>query len=339
MKKTPSFGKSIVCIDDIHSKSLLRNSKFKNFLSYGFDKKSNFHINNVKKNKNYTTFDLTVNISGSKIYKIKKIKINLFGDHNIRNVTAAITVAVNLGIKQNKIKKALKKFMGIQRRFTKVFSFEKKEFFDDYAHHPTEIKAVIKGAREVYKERKIISDHLKEWKSNVVYYEIDTPTISEFMTDEEINSLSGIFFIPSNDPVFVSDIISRLHALKDGSIVVFCSDDILDFSLIPHSELYDLNVRFFSESKPFFDKSDFIKSFYEYFSIHPQNKYVYQGYKCGLYFLNNFFGNLISSEKSLFGTYYNFVLKENNIYRNEAFKLWKYEKHSIVEMLETNENQ
>ena len=157
MKKTPSFGKSIVCIDDIHSKSLLRNSKFKNFLSYGFDKKSNFHINNVKKNKNYTTFDLTVNISGSKIYKIKKIKINLFGDHNIRNVTAAITVAVNLGIKQNKIKKALKKFMGIQRRFTKVFSFEKKEFFDDYAHHPTEIKAVIKGAREVYKERKIIS--------------------------------------------------------------------------------------------------------------------------------------------------------------------------------------
>ena len=189
------------------------------------------------------------------------------------------------------------------------------------------------------KERKIISDHLKEWKSNVVYYEIDTPTISEFMTDEEINSLSGIFFIPSNDPVFVSDIISRLHALKDGSMVVFCSDDILDFSLIPHSELYDLNVRFFSESKPFFDKSDFIKSFYEYFSIHPQNKYVYQGYKCGLYFLKNFFGNLISSEKSFFGTYYNFVLKENNIYRNEAFKLWKYEKHSIVEMLETNENQ
>ena len=46
--------------------------------------------------------------------------------------------------------------MGIQRRFTKVFSVGKREFYDDYAHHPTEIKAVIKAAREVYKDRKII---------------------------------------------------------------------------------------------------------------------------------------------------------------------------------------
>ena len=58
--------------------------------------------------------------------------------------------------KINIIKKALKKFLGIQRRFTKIFSIEKREFYDDYAHHPTEIKAVLDGAREVYKKRKII---------------------------------------------------------------------------------------------------------------------------------------------------------------------------------------
>ena len=46
--------------------------------------------------------------------------------------------------------------MGIQRRFTKVFSVKKREFYDDYAHHPTEIKAVINSARQVYKNRKII---------------------------------------------------------------------------------------------------------------------------------------------------------------------------------------
>ena len=50
----------------------------------------------------------------------------------------------------------MKKFLGIQRRFTKIFSLGKREFFDDYAHHPTEIKAVINGAREVYKNRRII---------------------------------------------------------------------------------------------------------------------------------------------------------------------------------------
>ena len=46
--------------------------------------------------------------------------------------------------------------MGIQRRFTKVFSVGKRVFYDDYAHHPTEIRAVINGARQVYKDRKII---------------------------------------------------------------------------------------------------------------------------------------------------------------------------------------
>ena len=78
------------------------------------------------------------------------------GDHNVTNATASIAIALNLGIKISKIKEALKKFLGIQRRFTKVFSIGKREFYDDYAHHPTEIKAVIETAKEVYKNRKII---------------------------------------------------------------------------------------------------------------------------------------------------------------------------------------
>ena len=65
-------------------------------------------------------------------------------------------VALNLGIKIDKIKKALKKFSGIQRRFTKIFSINNKDFYDDYAHHPTEIRAVINSARQVYADRKII---------------------------------------------------------------------------------------------------------------------------------------------------------------------------------------
>ena len=80
----------------------------------------------------------------------------MIGDHNITNATASIAIALNLGVKISKIKIALKKFLGIQRRFTKVFSVGKREFYDDYAHHPTEIEAVIKSVRQVYKNRKII---------------------------------------------------------------------------------------------------------------------------------------------------------------------------------------
>ena len=64
---------------------------------------------------------------------------------------------MNLGIKINIIKKALKNFSGVQRRLTKIFVKDKKEFYDDYAHHPTEIIAVLDGLKKVYKKRKIIS--------------------------------------------------------------------------------------------------------------------------------------------------------------------------------------
>ena len=156
IEKTPSFGKSLVCIDDKNLKSLLSKCRTNNFLTYGFHSGANYQITNLKRKINYSIFDLRIKFTKDEVFKIKNIKVNLIGDHNISNATASIAIALILDIKISKIKKALKKFLGIQRRFTKVFSFEKREFYDDYAHHPTEIKAVINGARQVYKDRKII---------------------------------------------------------------------------------------------------------------------------------------------------------------------------------------
>jgi len=154
--KTPSFGKSLICLDNKNLKSLLHKFKTKNFLTYGFDKNANYHIINIRRKINSSIFDIIIKISDDKTYKIKNIKVNLIGDHNISNATAATAIALNLGVKINKIKKALNKFLGIQRRFTKIFSIKEREFYDDYAHHPTEIQAVINSARQIYKKRKII---------------------------------------------------------------------------------------------------------------------------------------------------------------------------------------
>ena len=156
IEKTPSFGKSLICIDNNNLKSLLPKCKTNNFLTYGFNKNSNYQICNVKRDLNHSIFDLKIKLSKTKVNKIKNIKVNLIGDHNISNATASIAIALNLGIKIKKIKSALKKFLGIQRRFTKIFSIKKRDFYDDYAHHPTEIKAVIKSARQIYEYRKII---------------------------------------------------------------------------------------------------------------------------------------------------------------------------------------
>jgi len=128
IEKTPSFGKSLICIDNNNLKYLLSKCKTNNFLTYGFDKNSNYQITNLKKKVNHSIFDLRLKFSSSKITKINNIVVNLIGDHNITNATASIAIALNLGIKTSKIKKALKNFLGIQRRFTKVFSFKKREF-------------------------------------------------------------------------------------------------------------------------------------------------------------------------------------------------------------------
>ena len=84
--------------------------------------------------------------------KIKNIQLKLLGKHNVLNATAAVAVCLNLGVSQNIIKRSLKKFSGVQRRMTKIFSKKKNDFYDDYAHHPTEIRSILEGVKNVYKE-------------------------------------------------------------------------------------------------------------------------------------------------------------------------------------------
>lgn len=88
-------------------------------------------------------------------YKIKDIKTTLPGRHNIENATAAIGVALQLGVKPAAIKKALASFKGIERRFEKIYQNEDVAYIDDYAHHPTELKAAIGAARELFPKKKI----------------------------------------------------------------------------------------------------------------------------------------------------------------------------------------
>ena len=81
----------------------------------------------------------------------------MIGEYNVLNASAAAAV-LNLGVKTDIIKKALKNYSGVQRRMTKVLTKKiPNEFFDDYTHHPTEISSILEGVRKVYNNRKIIS--------------------------------------------------------------------------------------------------------------------------------------------------------------------------------------
>jgi len=156
IEKTPSFGKSFVCLDDKNNRDVIKKIRKLNYNTYGTNDLSNFKILNILQKENYSKFDIKISLPGTKENLIKNIKIPLIGLHNIRNSTAAAAVAFSIGIPIKIIKKGLEKFSGVQRRFTKVFSINNVPFFDDYAHHPTEIKEVLNGVKEVYKKKEII---------------------------------------------------------------------------------------------------------------------------------------------------------------------------------------
>ena len=152
IEKVPSFGKSFICIDDKINNDLVKVLKTKNFYTYGINSKSNFLIKNIKQNIKFSEFDLEVNLPNKKKLFIKKIRIPLLGIHNIRNSVGAAAVALTVGISTSEIKKGLLSFKGVQRRFNKIFSYNNIDFYDDYAHHPTEIKFVLDGVEKVYKK-------------------------------------------------------------------------------------------------------------------------------------------------------------------------------------------
>ena len=157
LNKTPPIGKSFICIDNYEIKKLVSKINNKNFLTYGFSKESDFQILNPIYKKDYSIFNLRISVPGLKSRTVKKIKLNLIGQHNVLNSSAAVALCLHIGVNINVIKKSLKKFTGIQRRLTKFFSVGGREFFYDYAHHPTEIRSVLQSLKTTSAGRKIVS--------------------------------------------------------------------------------------------------------------------------------------------------------------------------------------
>jgi UDP-N-acetylmuramate--alanine ligase len=157
INKTPPTGKAIICLDNNNIRKILSKIKNKNIITYGENEKANYQIRKIKYNFDSTTFDLNFDNKEKKNINIKNINVKLLGKHNVLNASAAFIVCHNLGVDIKKAKKSLKNFSGVQRRMTKILSKNKNDFYDDYAHHPTEIKSILEGVHNVNPKRKIIS--------------------------------------------------------------------------------------------------------------------------------------------------------------------------------------
>ena len=239
INKVPSFGKSFICIDDKNNKELLKKLKIKNYYTYGISSKSQFYIKNIKQRKEFSEFDLSIKLPGKKNILIKKIKIPLLGIHNIRNSTAAAAVASTIGIPKEIIKQGLKEFKGVQRRFNKIFTYRETNFYDDYAHHPTEIKEVLNGVRAAYKENEIICvfqphriSRLKDLKKefSLSFKKADTVVLCPIYAAGEKIKLGF------NYTNFAKDII------KDSKVRLFLINDQYELAKFVKSNIYGKKI-------------------------------------------------------------------------------------------------
>jgi UDP-N-acetylmuramate--alanine ligase len=141
LDKVPFYGTSIVCIENEHVREIL-SSLHRRYITYGFTPEADIYAYSVKQKGFSMEFGVVV-----KGKDLGKFSTPIVGMHNVLNVVAAIAVGMELKIPVDTVRKALSGFKGIQRRFE--FKGEKGgiKVFDDYGHHPTEIKAVLEAAR------------------------------------------------------------------------------------------------------------------------------------------------------------------------------------------------
>lgn len=152
VENVPFYGFGVMCIDHPEVQALVSRIEDRRIVTYGNNPQSEYRFRNVRPEGARSKFDVTIHDRKSgEDEVIEDLVLPMPGIHNISNATAAIAVAHKLGANVDSIRKGLANFKGVRRRFTPMGDWNGVEVFDDYAHHPVEISAVLKAARTAVK--------------------------------------------------------------------------------------------------------------------------------------------------------------------------------------------
>ena len=151
----PFYGLAVCCIDHEEVQKLVGKITDRRVVTYGFNAQADVRARNLHYKNGVALFDIHLQ-SEDKV--IEGCSLPMPGDHNVSNALAAVAVARHLGMKLDEIRTALAAFGGVNRRFTKVGEVDGVTIIDDYGHHPVEIAAVLKAARQAT-EGRVIAVH------------------------------------------------------------------------------------------------------------------------------------------------------------------------------------
>jgi len=149
-QKVESGGVIIVCVDNNNIREILPQIKRK-IVTYGFSSQADYQVEGYYYNAEVSFFRLRY-----KGVDLGEYLLKIPGKHNILNAVAASITANQIGVSWDKIRQYLKLYTGCKRRFEKIGQYQDIALYDDYAHHPTEIRATISAAADWFRGRRII---------------------------------------------------------------------------------------------------------------------------------------------------------------------------------------
>jgi UDP-N-acetylmuramate--alanine ligase len=148
VENVPFYGLAVMCVDHPDVQSVLSRIRDRRVVTYGFSALADVRADNVTPVPGGSRFDALILERDGERRAIGDVHVPIPGRHNVLNALAAIAVALELGLGDDAIRAGFDKFEGVKRRFTRVGEVDGAIVIDDYAHHPTEIRAVLAAARE-----------------------------------------------------------------------------------------------------------------------------------------------------------------------------------------------
>jgi UDP-N-acetylmuramate--alanine ligase len=156
VENVPFYGFGVMCIDHPEVQALVSRIDDRRVVTYGENPQAEVRFTNLRMDGATSVFDVSVRRRKSGAdFDIEGLRLPMPGRHNVSNATAAIAIANELGIAPDAIRQGLASFGGVKRRFTPTGSWNGVTVFDDYGHHPVEIRAVLKAARDATKGKVI----------------------------------------------------------------------------------------------------------------------------------------------------------------------------------------
>ncbi|MBF0354467.1 MAG: UDP-N-acetylmuramate--L-alanine ligase [Alphaproteobacteria bacterium] len=148
VESIPFYGFATLCIDHTEVQAMIPRVSDRRIITYGFSPQADVRALNLRQGSAGARFDVLIADRQSGTSRlIADVHLPMFGEHNVQNSLAAISIACEMGFDEEVIKKALTGFSGVKRRFTRTGEALGITVIDDYGHHPVEIAAVLKAAR------------------------------------------------------------------------------------------------------------------------------------------------------------------------------------------------